>query len=96
VGGDLGVDEQRNLRHRYAQQRRRHLAQHLAHAGVAPGAGDGRRRQADARQAAHGNQRRHLHRQLQQAAQHHTTGQGQDGLQAPWPPGAARPTRRRR
>ena len=50
VRGDLGVDQDRDLRHRDAEQRRRHLPQHAAHAGVAPGRAE--RAQAEARCAA--------------------------------------------
>ena len=80
--GELGVDQLRQVGHRHAQHGRCHLAEHPADAGVVPGAPNRRRCQADARQAADANQRRHLHRELQHATDQHTDRQRVDGFDA--------------
>ena len=82
IGGDLGVDHQRDLGHAHAQQGRRHQLEDAAHAGLGPGFAQRSWRKADARQQAQARQRRQLHCQLQHAAQHHATGHGIDGLDA--------------
>ena len=81
--GDLGIDQQRQLRDRHAQQRRRHLPEDAVHALVGPGAAQRRRPQPQARQHADASQRRHLHRQLQHAADHHPDRQRIDRPQPP-------------
>ncbi len=58
--GDLRVDQQRQLRDRHAEQRRRHLAAaRAARRGMSHAARIDGRRQPDARQAADAAQRRH-------------------------------------
>ncbi len=83
MGGDLGVDHERQLRHRHADQRRHHLHQHPVHARVTPGRRDGSRPEADVRQAADARQRRHLDRELQHAAGHHAHRQRIGRLEPP-------------
>ncbi|MCY1233118.1 hypothetical protein D9M72_456410 [compost metagenome] len=66
--GDIGIDDLADLRHRHGQQRRPHLPQDAAHAGIRP-----RRAQLEAQPRHHAQapQRRHLDRQLQHAANQH-------------------------
>ena len=75
MGSDLRVDQQRNLRHRHAQDGRCHLAQHTANTRMRPRTPPRSRRQTNARCHANFDQGRHLHAQLQHAAHHHTHGQ---------------------
>ena len=57
---DVGVDQQRDLRHRHAQHGGAHLPQHASHARVPPCRGHRARREAQARQVTHSAQCRDL------------------------------------
>ena len=83
IGSDLQVDQQRELRHRHAEQRRRHLPQHAVHAVVPPRLHEARWREGQARHHADGAQRRNLHHELQHAADHHPGSQRIDRLDTP-------------
>ncbi|CFE02793.1 Uncharacterised protein [Bordetella pertussis] len=74
-GGDIGVDQQGNLRHRYPERGGRHLFQDPLHRRVAPGLPQIER---PARRQAQAGQRQPLHGQLRDAAGHHAQGQGVD------------------
>ena len=69
--GEDGVDDQRDLPHRHAEDRRPHLPEHPPHTGVA---------QAQARQHQHADllQRRQLPEKLRQAADQHRPAQRHD------------------
>ena len=82
VGGDLCVDQQRDLGHAHPQQGWQHQRGDAACTGMAPGGLERRPAQTDARQHADSQQRGDLHAQLQCAAQHHAGGHGVDGLDA--------------
>ena len=75
VRGNLRVDEQRDLRHADTQQRGQHQFGDVAGGGVGPSLpGDGPVEGYFGQQAQF-EKGRDLHRQLQHAAQHHTSGQ---------------------
>jgi len=67
-GGEDGVDQQRDLRHRHPQQGRRHQLEHATHARVCEADGE-------ARQHADAVQEGQLQQELQHAAEAHRPGQ---------------------
>ncbi|MCY1174084.1 hypothetical protein D9M73_142700 [compost metagenome] len=82
VRGNLRVDQQRNLRNAHTQQGRHHQFCDIFGRGIGPCFLDQGPAQADFREHAQAQQRRHLHRQLQDAAQHHAAAQGVNRLNA--------------
>jgi hypothetical protein len=82
VRRDLRVDEDRELRDRDAEQRRRHLLQDRAHTRMAPRGDERAGAKRDARQHAEPPQRRHLQRELEDAAEDDACGERVDALDA--------------
>ena len=68
---DLGIDEQRNLRHADAQQGRGHQTHNILGTGILPTAAQFGPTPSQARHHTNPAQSRYLHRQLQHAAGHH-------------------------
>ena len=92
VRSNLGIDQQRYLRHAHTQQSRQHESQDAARTCITPSGAQAAQAQAELGQHAKAQQCRYLHRQLQQAAQHHTRAQRVDGLNAQGlEPGRAQP-----
>ncbi len=78
--GNLGVDEQRDLRHADAQQGRQHQLGNAARGRIAPSFAHTFGAQPELGQQTQPKQRRNLHGELQHAADHDASTQRIDGL----------------